>query len=104
YGGEFFAAIDVGGKPALELNFYQPLTYDQRFFIEPLYSRKRQDIGIYNNDKRVAEYELDTSFTELTLGRNLGVYGQTKFGWRDYHMRGSADISTIVLPNINENY
>lgn len=104
YGGEFFAAVDLGGNPAVELNFYQPLTPDQRFFIEPLYSRKREDIGIYNNDKQIAEYRLDTSFTELTLGRNLGVYGQSKLGWRDYHVRGTADISEIYLPNVQERY
>ncbi len=104
YGGEFFASIDVGGKPSMELNFYQPLTPAQRFFIEPLYFRKRDAIGIYNDDQQIAEYTLDTSYSELTLGKNLGVYGQSKIGWREYHMRGSADISAVILPNVNEQY
>lgn len=104
YGGEFFAAVDVGGKPSMELNFYQPLTPSQRFFVEPLYFRKRETIGIYSDDQQVAEYKLDTSYYELALGKNLGVYGRSKFGWRDYHMRGSADISAVVLPDVDEQY
>jgi NTE family protein len=104
YGGEFFAAIDVGGKPSLELNFYQPLTPNQSFFVEPLYSRKREDIGLYSNDKQIVAYQLDTSFSELTLGKNMGVYGQSKLGWREYHMRGTADISAVVLPDVDERY
>lgn len=104
YGGEFFASVDVGGKPALELNFYQPLTPSQRFFLEPRYSRKREEIGLYDNHKQLAEYRLDTSFSELTLGSNLGVYGQSRLGWREYHIRGTADISEISLPNVDERY
>lgn len=104
YGGEFFATVDVGGKPAMELNFYQPLMPDQSFFIEPLYFRKRDAIGIYSDEHQVAEYKLDTSYYELALGKNLGVYGQSKLGWREYHMRGSADISAIVLPDVSEQY
>lgn len=104
YGGEFFAALDVGGTPSLELNFYQPLVPSQRFFVEPLYARRRDAIGIYVNGNEVAEYTLDTSYYELSVGKNLGVFGKSTFGWRDYHMRGSADISAFEIPNIDEEY
>lgn len=104
YGGEFFAAIDLGGKPSTELNFYQPLTPRQTFFIEPLYYRKRESIGVYDDERQLAEYKLDVSYAELTIGKNLGVYGQSKLGWRNYRTKGEADISAVVLPNVDEHY
>lgn len=104
YGGELFANVDVGGKPRVELDFYQPLDTRQHFFVEPNYFRKREDITIFVDDERIAEYQLDTSYTELVLGSNLGSFGQSRFGWRDYHVRGESDLSVIVLPNVDERF
>ncbi len=104
YGGEFFAALDVGGTPSFELNFYQPLVPSQRFFAEPLYARRRDSIGIYVSGNEIAEYTLDTSYYEFSVGKNLGVYGKSTFGWRDYHMRGRADISAFEIPDIDKEY
>ncbi|WP_039917732.1 patatin-like phospholipase family protein [Cellvibrio mixtus] len=104
YGGEFFASADVGGKPRVELDFYQPLDTRHHFFIEPNYLRKREEISIFIDDERIAEYQLDTSYTEVVLGSNLGGYGQSRLGWRDYHVNGSADLSSITLPDVNERF
>lgn len=104
YGGEFFASADVGGKPRVELDFYQPLDTRHHFFVEPNYLRKREEISIFIDDERIAEYQLDTSYTEVVLGSNLGGYGQSRLGWRDYHVNGSADLSSIALPDVNERF
>lgn len=103
-GGEFFASADIGGKPRMELDFYQPLDSHHRFFIEPYYARKREPVGIFIDDERIAEYRLDTGFSELALGANLGNYGQSTLGWRDYHIKGEADISQVPLPDVDERF
>lgn len=104
YGGEFFASADVGGRPRVELDFYQPLDTRHHFFVEPNYLRKREMVTFFVDDERIAEYQLDTSYTELVLGSNLGGYGQSRFGWRDYHVRGESDLSVITLPNMDERF
>ncbi len=104
YGGEFFASADVGGKPRVELDFYQPLDTRHHFFVEPNYLRKREEISIFVDDERIAEYQLDTSYTEVVLGSNLGGYGQSRLGWRDYHVKGAADLSSITLPDVDERF
>lgn len=104
YGGEFFAAADIGSKPSLEVSFYQPLDTRHRYFIEPVYYRDRETISLFSNDKKVAEYRLYSSYAELSVGSNIGIWGQTKIGWRDYHMKGDADISELALPNVDERY
>lgn len=104
YGGEIFAAVDIGNELSVELDYYQPLDYRHKFFVEPRYFKDTEKIGIFLDDTELAEYELDTSYTELLFGTNLGVYGQSTFGWREYHMKGAADVSAVTLPDINERY
>lgn len=104
YGGEIFAALDLGNEAAIELDYYQPLDYRQRFFVEPRYFKGTEIIGIFSDATELVEYELDTSFSELMLGTNLGVYGQSIVGWREYHIRGGADVSAVALPDIDERY
>jgi NTE family protein len=104
YGGEIFAAVDIGNESAIELDYYQPVDYRQKFFIEPRYFKGRETIGLFADDTEFAEYQLDTSYAELLLGTNLGVYGQSTIGWREYHIKGTADVSAIELPDADEHY
>lgn len=104
YGGEFFAAVDVGNESALELDFYQPLSYRQKYFIEPRYFKERENIVLFSDDAKLAEYQLDTLYSELLLGANLDVYGQTAIGWREYRIKGAADVSAVALPDVDEQY
>lgn len=104
YGGELFAAVDVGNESALELDYYQPLNYRQIYFIEPRYFKGREDIVLFTDGTKLAEYQLDTSYSELVLGTNLDVYGQTTIGWREYRIKGTAEVSAIALPDADERY
>jgi len=103
-GGEFFAAINIGGKTSLELNFYQPLNSRQDYFVEPAYVSRREDLPIYLGSEKIAEYQLNTAYADWMLGRNLGIYGQAKVGWREYRIRADQEISEVLLPGINEQY
>jgi NTE family protein len=104
YGGEFFAALDVGNEPSVELDYYQPLNHRQEFFIEPRYFRGREVVGLFSDDTELARYELDTSYGELMLGANVGIFGEATLGWREYEIRGNADVSAVALPDVEENY
>lgn len=104
YGGEFFASVDVGGRPRLEVDFYQPLDTLHHFFVQPNYLRIREVINIFADGRRIAEYQLNTSASEFAAGMNFGVYGQTKLGWRDYHFKDDSDLTSVILPSINEQY
>jgi NTE family protein len=104
YGGEFFATMDLGGRPSFKADFYQPLNYAQTYFVEPVYFVGRDEIGLFIDDHRIADYRLDTAYADLMFGRNLGSFGQAKLGWREYDMDGSADLSSIVLPDVSSTY
>ncbi|MET0357367.1 MAG: patatin-like phospholipase family protein [Cellvibrio sp.] len=104
YGGEFFGTADIGSNPGVEAEFYQPLNARQTYFIQPSYSRKSEVFNIYNNDKKIAEYDLNRSYAELALGLNLGTYGQMKAGWREYNIRSTSDVSSVDLDNFHAKY
>ena len=104
FGGEFFAVADLGTEPYIELDFYQPLDSKHRYFIEPRYVSGRDQSDIYVDHEKVAEYQLRTTYGELMLGRNIGIWGQLRSGWRQYHIKARADINVLDLPDANARY
>lgn len=104
YGGEFFAVVDLGSNSSVEVDFYQPLNQAQTWFIEPSYVTQRDDISIYLDNEKIAEYDLKTDYAQLLMGRNMGIWGQTRIGWRQYHTQGHSQLGVAGLPNIDERY
>jgi NTE family protein len=104
YGAELFASGDIGSSPGLEIEFYQPLNLNQTYFIQPSYSRKREIFNIFRNDDKIAEYKLQRSYSELVLGKSLDIYGQAKFGWREYNIKSTSNISEVDLGNYHKKY
>ncbi len=104
YGGEVFTKVDLGNRRAFELNFYQPLNPRQTWFVEPSYVIQQDDISIYMDNTKVAEYDLKNNYSQILFGRNLGILGQARIGWRQYHTRGRSNISLVDLPDIDERY
>lgn len=104
YGGEIFAAVNLGNTPSVELDYYQPLNHRQEFFVEPRYFREREVVGLFSDDAELAKYELDTSYSDLMLGANIGIFGEATLGWREYQIKGNADVSAIALPDVDEKY
>ena len=104
YGGEFFAVMDLGSNSSFEVDFYQPLNQHQSWFIEPSYVTQRDEISIYLDNEKIAEYDLRTDYAQILAGRNIGIWGQARIGWRQYHTRGRSQIGVVELPNIDERY
>jgi len=101
YGGEFFGTADIGSNPGVEAEFYQPLNAQQTYFIQPSYYRKSEVFDIYSNDKKIAEYDLIRSYSEVALGLNIDIYGQAKISWREYDIKSTSDVSSVDLGNFH---
>ncbi len=104
YGGEFFGTVDIGSNPGVEAEFYQPLNPQQTYFIQPSYYRRSEVIDIYNTNKKIAEYDVSRNYSEIALGRNLGIYGQAKISWREYDIKSTSDVSEVNLGNFHDKY
>lgn len=104
YGGEFLALADIGSDPSLEIDFYQPLNPTQEYFVEPRYVKARDRLSLYRDEHKLAEFKLNTTYSELALGRNLGTWGQLRTGWRQYQVDGKVDVSAVELPSVDEKF
>ena len=77
-GGEWETLFQIGTVAGVRTEFYQPLDWGMRWFVEPslLYERGTQEIWF--EGQAVAEYEFRTFDARLAAGRVLGRWGELR--------------------------
>lgn len=80
-GGELRVVGSVGREGKLSFNLYQPIDFEARWFVEPEINYLRQTYAIWNDDDKIAEYEVDTWGGQLALGRNFGTSNQARLSY-----------------------
>lgn len=90
--GEFRTGLQIGDEPALGFDLYQPLDYDARYFVSPALLYQRRNVGLFENDDRVAEYQVTRLGGELAAGRNFSNWGELRLGLERF--TGDADVRT----------
>ncbi|BAO43547.1 patatin-like phospholipase family protein [Thiolapillus brandeum] len=87
-GGEFRAILELGDRPRLQGEFYQPLDTNRAFFVHPQLEYTRNTIGYYTEGDKLGEYDLSETQLSLDFGLNLSSWGELRLGWRG----GRADV------------
>lgn len=91
--GELRFAVQLGEDPTLAADWYQPLDYASRYFVETRASVARQNIAAYDSSLNpFAEYRLTEWGVDLSGGRNLGVLAELRLGLR----RSTGDVDVRV--------
>jgi NTE family protein len=98
-GGEFRSILELGDRPRLFAEFYQPLDTDRAFFIAPQLEYTRNTIGYYIGGENQGEYNLSQVLASLDFGLNLSSWGELRAGWRGG--RGRVDIHS-GFPGVEE--
>jgi len=93
-GGEVRLSAQLGQDPAIFADWYQPLDYDSRYFFEPQIGYGASTYKLYTEDgnDKIAEYRVKQANLELAAGRELGVVGEARLGYR----RGTGDVDLNV--------
>jgi NTE family protein len=92
-GGEFRVGVQVGSRPGIFSEIYQPLDYDSRYFIHPKALWGKKNVNIYSaGGEKLAEYSVEQYGADLALGRELGTWGETRIGIR--RLKGHAEVIT----------
>jgi NTE family protein len=97
-GAEWLTGAQVGERANLFTDFYQPLDPRQRFFIEPQLGIQRDRVRVYQDNERIAEYNVRQRRAVLYAGSNLGVYGQARLGWLYRKIDTSVETGAPTLP------
>jgi len=96
-GAEWLTAVQIGHQPGIATEFYQPLDKEHRYFVEAAGSYRRNPIGIYQDNKELATYNVDEARLDLNAGINVGLLGPLRFGWVERHREASSETGTLAL-------
>lgn len=100
-GAEWRTDVRVGTDPKVFTEFYQPLSFNSRFFVAPHLSARQSNIDTFQVDETVARYRSSEARVGLDFGRELGRTGEFRVGV--YRGLGDArvKIGDPSLPNFD---
>lgn len=91
--GEWRTALQMGERPGVVTEVYQPLDPAARYFFHTGLSWFRSDVRIFEGNgsgEALAEYEVERWSLALSVGRNIAKWGEVRFGIR--RITGEADL------------
>ncbi len=96
-GGELLYTAEIGSTTGASVEWYQPVTPSQRWFIDAQADYRRERVDYFVEDRRVAEYASARSTLDLSAGINFDLYGQLRAGWRETRVSNSLDTGLDVF-------
>jgi NTE family protein len=79
-GAEWLTDLQVGGRPKFSTEFYQPLSWQQRYFIAPRLEYSVRTVPLLSNDDVIAEYRVRSGLASIDVGSELGNWGEVRVG------------------------
>jgi NTE family protein len=79
-GAEWRTDMQIGRTSRLGTEFYQPLTAKGHFFVAPNAGIERRSADLYEDDDRIARYDLVSRYAGIDVGAQFGRYGELRLG------------------------
>ena len=89
-GAEWRTDLQLGTDPTLRSEFYQPLSFDSRWFFAPRIAAGQSNLNVFSGNNAVARYRVTEGDVGLDFGRELGTVGEFRVG--AYRGVGSARV------------
>ncbi len=86
-GAEWRTDLQLGTEPALVSEFYQPLSFDSRWFVAPRMEIRQSNLNTFFQGDGVARYRVSEGDFGFGIGRELGTVGEFRIG----AFRGAGD-------------
>lgn len=87
--GEWRATAAVGAEPEVGIDLHQPFGNAGKYFFAPSLNAESRLLNLFEGDERVTEARVKSSTFEIGVGRELGSWGELRFGLR--RSAGSVD-------------
>ncbi|MCB1997828.1 MAG: patatin-like phospholipase family protein [Burkholderiaceae bacterium] len=91
-GGELLASAEVGGRTALDLQWYQPLEPAQRWFAQLDAGVSSEPRDLYVDDRRIARFDVERRTLAVSVGMDLRSLGQLRLGLQGVDGRVHEDL------------
>ncbi len=102
-GGEWFSRAQIGETMQLTTDFYQPLDHSQRWFVEPSYTFRAENIEFIQEGDELGEFRVRQHKLGFSLGRALSNRAELRIGIERSNGRASARIGPPELDTIEFN-
>ncbi len=96
-GAEWRTDLQVGRTSRAFTELYQPLDVRQYFFVAPYAEAERRQLAIFNDDQRLAIYDLRYGRVGFDLGSQFTRYGELRLGLLWGSVRASVDTGPSSL-------
>jgi len=96
-GGEYRLLLKFGDNYSAFAEFYQPLSVEEPFFVNPKVELGRRIIGFYEGNNKVAEYSFSQARLALEAGKELGNWDEFRFGYQYAYDDISVEIGSPEL-------
>jgi NTE family protein len=97
-GGEWLTGGQGGERATVFTQFYQPLDARQRFFVQPTVALSRDNVNVYQDDRRIAQYLQRQRGATLAFGVNAGTVGQLRLERTVRTTEGTVETGSPTLP------
>ena len=103
-GGQWVNELEFGQIRRYATEFYQPLEKTQTLFGSVYGEVKREPQFIYEDNRRVAEYDILTEEAGVELGANFGAWGEIRVGphWAHYHATPNIATASFLSAELDE--
>jgi len=77
-GGEIRSEVRIGENPGLFAEFYQPLDYASRWFINPSVGVERSNTNVFEDGEQIAQFRSEESQISFAVGRQFENWGEAR--------------------------
>ncbi len=99
-GGEWFTRLQLGEDMEVRTEFFQPLSYEHLWFVEPSLSYEAENIAFVQDNQQLGEYRVKTHTAALGLGRMIGRTAEMRFGFERSIGRAGPRIGVEELQTV----
>jgi NTE family protein len=99
-GAEWRNDIQLGTDPYLRTEFYQPLSFDSRYFLAPRAELAQTNFNAFADQEPVARYRVSGAEAGIDAGRELGRWGEFRVGAFIGTGSATARIGDPALPRV----
>ncbi len=98
-GAEWRTDLRLGTDPQLFSEFYQPLSFDSRWFVAPRLSARQSNLNAFLLDETIARLRLSEAEAGVDFGRELGTAGEFRVGVFRGLGEARVKVGDPLLPN-----
>jgi NTE family protein len=100
-GAEWRTDLTLGTDPELFSEFYQPLSFDSRWFVAPRVAMAQSNLNLFALEETIARLRVSEAEAGFDFGRELGTSGEFRLGFYSGFGEARVKVGDPTLPNID---